>query len=513
MSISDVSSEWLASALAAPAELLATAEMGRADAFAVAGGTPGRRLMRRAGEAVAEAAASLAPVGGRVVALCGPGANGGDGFVAARLLAGRGFDVAVYLLGDRERLTGDAASAAAAWAGPAAPLDALDLAGADVAIDAIFGAGLSRDVDGEALRAVEALVAFRSGGGRIVAVDTPSGVDGNTGAVRGAAAPADATVTFFRKKPGHVLAPGRALCGRVVLADIGVPDEALAAIGPRTFTCAPALWRAVWRAPAADGHKYDRGHCLVVSGGPTRTGAARLAARAALRAGAGLVTLGAPAEALPIAAAQLTAVMLARCEGAADLAGLLSDSRLNAVVLGPAGGVGAAMRARVEAALISPAAVALDADALTSFSGEAAALAGLIVGRTAPVVLTPHEGEFVRLFGARAGSKLDRARAAAAETGAVVVLKGADTVVAAPDGRAAINDLDAPWLATAGSGDALAGFVGGLLAQGVPGFEAAAAAVWLHAAVGRALGPGMIAEDIADGAPTILRRLFAAAQA
>ncbi|MBL8590925.1 MAG: NAD(P)H-hydrate dehydratase, partial [Methylobacteriaceae bacterium] len=315
----------------------------------------------------------------------------------------------------------------------------------------------------------------------------------------------------FRRKPGHCLLPGRMLCGRIVVADIGIPASALTGIGPRISTVGPAAWRDSWRPPAVDGHKYARGHCVVTAGGATRTGAARLAARAALRVGAGLVTVAAPRAATAAAAAQLTAIMLTACEGAAALAALLADRRHNAVVLGPAGGVGKRLETMARAALASPAAVVLDADALTSFAGRADELAAAIGGRDG-VALTPHDGEFARLFGPLPGDRLARARAAAQRIGAVVVSKGADTVVAAPDGRAAILDVDAPWLATAGSGDVLAGLIGGLAAQGLPMFQACAAAVWLHAATGRAIGPGLIAEDLPERLPDILRAHFGAGQ-
>jgi NAD(P)H-hydrate epimerase len=233
-----------------------------------------------------------------------------------------------------------------------------------------------------------------------------------------------------------------------------------------------------------------------------------MGARGALRIGAGLVTVASPPDALAVNAAHLTAIMLTPFDGAGGLAQILSDRRKNAVLLGPALGVGAATRDLVAAALGSGASVVLDADALTSFEGDAPALARAIAAENRTVVVTPHEGEFLRLFPALAsGSKLERARAAAAESGAVVVLKGADTVIAAPDGRAAINDNSPPWLATAGAGDVLGGFVVGLLAQGMPGFDAACAAVWLHGDAAAKFGPGLIAPDLAEQLPAILRRL------
>jgi hydroxyethylthiazole kinase-like uncharacterized protein yjeF len=493
-----------------PDLLLTTAEMAAADAFAIGRGTPGHVLMDRAGRAVADAVARAHRAGTRVLVLCGPGNNGGDGFVAARVLRERGFIVTLVLLGSPEALKGDAAAAAALWKGDVCPVTGADPGGADVVVDALFGAGLARDLDGEAAALVSAVNATAK---KVVAVDVPSGLDGNTGQVRGVAVQAAETVTFFRLKPGHLLYPGRALCGAVRVADIGIPGEAGPASGARAWRNGPGLWGEHLRPPAEAGHKYGRGHAVVVSGGIEGTGAARLAARAALRIGAGLVTVASPGSALAVNAAALTAVMVRRSDGAAGIADLLSDKRRNAVVLGPAAGVGEETRAMVAAALSSGAHCVFDADALTSFAGDSTGLGRLVAGRAGGagqgVVLTPHEGEFARLFSDQArvsdsASKLERARAAATATGAVIILKGPDTVIATPDGRAAINANGSPWLATAGSGDVLAGFAGGLLAQSLPAFEAACAAVWLHGAAGKAIGPGLIAEDLPERLPAIL---------
>ena len=498
-------------------ELLTPAEMSEADRLTIAGGVAGIALMERAGAAVADEAVRWARSAGRVVVLCGPGGNGGDGFVAARLLAARGHRVSVGLLGERAALRGDAGLAAKRYDGIAASAEALDLSGADLVVDALFGAGLARDLDGAALRCVEAINTFARTGKPVLSVDTPSGVDGETGAVRGGAVEASASVTFFRLKPGHLLLPGRALCGRLALAEIGIAANALQTIAPRAFVNAPAIWRHALPSPGAASHKYSRGAALVLSGAAHRTGAARLAARAVLRAGAGLVTLASPPDAVLVNAAHSTAVMVAPFSGLAGFAALLADPRRNAILLGPGAGVGDETRALVAAALIEPSAAAralvLDADALTSFAGDAAGLAALIAQQRRATILTPHEGEFARLFRGcpeilGQPSKLARARAAAAMVNAVVVLKGADSVVAAPDGRASIGfDLPAT-LATAGSGDVLGGFACGLLAQGMPTFEAASAAVWLHGASAREFGPGLIAEDLPEALPGVLRELL-----
>ena len=488
-------------------ELLTTAEMGRADRLAISGGLPGLMLMEKAGRAVADEVVRRFPDAGTVAVLCGPGNNGGDGFVAARHLRERGYGVRVGLLGSVETLKGDAQAMAELWDGPVAPLDPGILEEAEVAVDAIFGAGLTRAIDGAAAVLIAALDAADM---PVIAVDVPSGVDGTTGAMAGIAAKALATVTFFRRKPGHLLLPGRLQCGEVRVADIGIPDDVLAEVAPAAWANAPALWLDRFPWPEVSGHKYGRGHAVVVSGGPRSTGAARLGARGALRAGAGLVTLASPRAAFPVNAAQLTAVMIAPFEGAKGLARMLGDRRKNAVLIGPGAGVGAATRNQVKALLGSEAAVVLDADALTSFEGRAAELFDAIAGREAPVALTPHDGEFVRLFDPNAGtgSRLERARRAAQVSGAGIVLKGPDTVIADPDGRVAINENAPPWLATAGSGDVLAGFVAGLLAQGMAAFEAACAAVWLHGAAAEAFGPGLIAEDLPEMLPGVLAQLL-----
>jgi hydroxyethylthiazole kinase-like uncharacterized protein yjeF len=496
-------------------ELLTPAEMGRADRFAISAGTPGIALMERAGLAVANEAVPLAKSRGRILVLCGPGGNGGDGFIAARLLSQRGYAVQLGLLGPRDALKGDPALAAARYQGPVLAASAIDLAQADCVIDALFGAGLARDIDGEAKAIIERINAFRHAGGPVLAVDVPSGIDGETGKVRGAAVEASASVTFFRLKPGHLLEPGRRLAGAIRLADIGVPEAALASIGPRTFVNAPAVWGEALPRPNAASHKYARGAVLVLSGSAHHTGAARLAARAALRAGAGIVSVASPPDAVAVNSAHLTAVMVAPFANAREFEALLADDRRRAIVLGPGAGVGPTLRKLVAAALTRPAkqrTIVLDADALTSFAGDAARLAALIQRGGHQAIMTPHEGEFAKLFEGAPDirpddDKLARARAAARLMGAIVLVKGADTVVASPDGRATIGWDLPPWLATAGSGDVLSGLVAGLAAQETPAFEAASAAVWLHGACGRSAGPGLIAEDLPEALPGVLRTL------
>ena len=506
-------------------ELLTPDEMGRADAAAIAGGVPGFALMEKAGEAVADAAAQLILAQSRhtprIGVLCGPGNNGGDGYVAARFLAKRGFAVTCFAWGDRAALKGDAAEAARAWTGTTQNLAVFAPKSFDLVIDALFGAGLTRALDGAAATAVNALNAWRKeSGGRVLAVDVPSGLDGASGQVRGVAVEADATVTFFRLKPGHVLMPGRRLCSDLHLAHIGIPDHVLGSLAPATFLNGPALWSGLLPSLDCEGHKYTRGHVLVVSGPEFHTGAARLCARAAARAGAGLVTIGGAPAALKDHAAQVTAIMLAPMAGASDFVRLLTDQRKNALVIGPGLGLGTQARDLLEVALqdATARALVLDADALTLMADDLPRASKLIKDRLGPVILTPHEGEFSRLAKPLArsleshsqapDSKLERARWLAKATGAVVLLKGPDTIVAAPDGLASISaDLPAS-LATAGSGDVLAGVIAGLLAQGMPAFEAASASVWLHgqAALQAAweVGRGLTADDLPDALAEIL---------
>jgi len=489
-------------------ELLTTAEMSEADRLTIVGGTAGMTLMENAGRAVAEAVARMQLQ--RIVVVAGPGNNGGDGFVAARYLAERGHKVRLCFVGDRAKLKGDAAQSAGHWSGPIEVASPASLTNCDAVVDALFGAGLDREVSGLPRAMIEAI---NASGVPIVAVDLPSGINGTTGAIMGTAVNASRTVTFFRRKTGHLLLPGRLQCGVVEVADIGIPESVLEKIKPKTFANAPVFWGMAFPRPDSRGHKYSRGHAVVLSGGASTTGAARLAARGALRAGAGLVTIASPREALAINATESLAVMVRPVDGPAELGAFLGDRRRNAVVLGPGGGVGPQMREEVLAALASHAAVVLDADALTSFAAAPEALSSAIRKRGSNVVLTPHQGEFSRLFRKiqedhQSHSKLEKTRLAAEFCGAVVVYKGADSVVAAPDRRATIAENGPPSLATAGSGDVLAGIIGGLMAQGMPVFEAACAGVWLHGDAASEFGPGLIAEDLPDMLPRVYRRLL-----
>lgn len=487
-----------------PALLTAT-QMAEADRLTVVSGISEIRLMENAGRPVARAIVdrwSPRPV----LVLCGPGSNGGDGFVAARYLAEAHWPVRVALLVPREQLRGSAAHHAALWPGPVEALTPAALVGASLIVDAIFGAGLSRALAGVAAETLAAAAAAKL---TIVAVDVPSGLMGDTGADAGAV-PCALTVTCFRKKPGHLLQPGRSLCGEVVVADIGTPATVFEQVRPDTFENAPQLWADVLPALQPDGNKYTRGHALVWGGWPT-TGAARMAARAAARVGAGLTTVAVDATlseaALLVYAAALTSVMVSPVARPEDLDHLLADKRYSGLLIGPGAGVGPDTRARALAMLQTGRATVLDADALSAFTDDPPSLFVAIRGSC---VLTPHEGEFTRLFGTVVdplADKLTRARAAARASHAVVLLKGSDTVIAAPDGRAIVNANAPATLATAGSGDVLSGMVAGLLAQGMEPFLGAAAAVWLHGAAAARFGPGLLAEDLPDALPAVLRRL------
>jgi len=478
--------------------LLTPAQMGEADRAAEAAGTSGTAMMEAAGGAVAVALGerwTMRPV----TVLCGPGNNGGDGFVVARHLQAAGWPVKVALLGAREKLRGDAAHAASQWIGDIAPFRPDSLNGAGIIVDALFGAGLSRPLEGNAMILVEAIKSRKI---PVCAVDVPSGLDGATGLVRGVAAPADLTVTFFRKKPGHLLYPGRGLCGDIVVADIGTPVSVLDAIAPTTWENGPDLWMDAYPWPEPESYKYKRGEVLVL-GGEAITGASRMTALAASRAGAGMVTLAAPEPVWSVYATSLINAIVHSFQGASGWQALLADKRRNAIAIGPGAGVGALTRDYVLAALATKRATVLDADALTSFAEAPEDLFRAIDG---PCVMTPHAGEFMRLFHVE-GDKLARTRAAAKQSGAVVLLKGADTVIAAPDGRAIINANAPAQLATGGTGDVLTGFIAALLAQGMAPFEAAAAGVWLHGAAAAEFGLGLVAQDLPDALPRVLQRL------
>jgi len=491
-----------------PVEILTPDEMARADRITIEAGLAGYDLMLAAGHAVAGAATAFSA--DRILVLAGPGNNGGDGLVAAQLLQQAGRNVRVALWGRPELLRGDAANAIADYSGAVELVgeenaDEIDI-DADLIIDALFGAGLSRGLAGGLGRLVERV---NQGTAKVLAVDLPSGVDGATGAIAGHAIKSDRTITFFRLKPGHVLFPGRRHCGETQLAQIGITPDVFAQLSVERFLNVQALWQSHFPKIGDETHKYRRGHALIVSGPWANTGASRLAAGAALRSGAGLVTVAADSEAARIHAAHLTAIMIRQCDGPSDLTAILDDARFTAVGIGPAAGLAEQTKDLVMACLHSGAAIVLDADALMVFADDRKPLFQAIGERDAPVVMTPHAGEFARLFPDVSDSgRIEQAGRAAALSGATVIFKGADTIVASPSGPASVLANAPPWLATAGSGDVLTGIVTGLLAQGMPAFHGASAAVWMHAEAASAFGPGLTADDLPAELPLILRKIY-----
>ena len=488
-------------------ELLTAEEMNRAEKLAAEAGVSTLTMMENAGRATAEEVVRRFPRGSRVAVLCGPGNNGGDGFVAARYLRERGYHVRLALHGKRDDLGRDPKEMARRWDEGIEPMSLQFLEGAQIIVDALYGTGLRDTVTGLPAQIIEEVTARAL---PVVAIDVPSGIDATKGTVHGVAFKAASTVTFFRRKTGHVLLPGRLHCGDVRAVDIGIPPTVLEDIAPGSFMNDPDFWLRFFPKLKVGAHKYDRGHALVVSGPMERTGAARLAARAALRAGAGLVSVATSKSAFYINAAQLTAIMVEPYDGPQGLSDVLSDTRITAALIGPGAGTDPEVKDLVGSVLGSQATAVLDAEGLTAFSEAPGELFDQIKNRLpALTIITPHEGEFARVFPdlATETSKLERARRAAEQSGAVIILKGPDTVVAHPGGLAAINENAPAWLATAGSGDLLAGLVTGLAAQGMAAFDAAAAAVWIHGELAQAFGAGLIAEDLADLLPGVLQRL------
>jgi hydroxyethylthiazole kinase-like uncharacterized protein yjeF len=489
------------STVSPPFDLITADAMRAVEAAYFAAGGSSYQLMETAGSAVATHIATRFANCQRVLVLCGPGNNGGDGFVIARLLRERGCVVTCAALGEVGALQGDAAQAASAWGAPVADLTSVVPADHDLIVDALFGIGLTRALTGAAAATV---TAANASGVPIIAVDIASGIASDSGKVLGTAIQATETVTFHRAKPGHLLEPGRAHTGHLHVADIGLSVSA----SPALFENVPAMWLTALPTLTTRSHKYTRGHAVVFAGGIEGVGASRLAARAALRIGAGLVTVAAPSEALLTHAARgPDALMVKRTDGEAGRASVLADRRRNALLIGPAFGLDADANEAVLQVLASDRACVLDADALTAFAESPNPLFTALAGSVAPRVLTPHAGEFARLFGGPTHSKLDATQAAARRAQAVVVHKGPDTVIASPDGRAAINSNGTPLLAIAGTGDVLAGMIAGLLAQGMPAFEAACAAVWLHADAAQAIGRPLIADDLIEAIPDALVRL------
>jgi hydroxyethylthiazole kinase-like uncharacterized protein yjeF len=459
--------------------LLMPEAMRAAEGAAIAAGTPALLLMERASAAAAQAIRGFCPAG-EVLVLCGPGNNGGDGYGVAVALAAA--DVAVTLAADSAPASEPAATMAQRWTGPVVPLSAAHPA--PLVIDALFGTGLSRPLPPGAQAALNAC----RGSSTVIAIDIASGIDAATGAALGDILPADMTVAFGALKPGHVLGAGRQASGRLITADIGVPVESeLMLVQPPRFT-----------GLAPDVHKYRRGAVLVIEGAAERGGATNLTTLAALRAGAGLVTLAGPGQGVSADA------IMRRTD--AEARAMVADPRLTAIAIGPGLPSGQRGEDWLLTLLAGTTPLVLDAGALALNPGGQG-LARCLAAATAPMVLTPHDGEFTRLFGAPGPDRIAAARAAARASNAVVLLKGPQSIIAAPDGRAAINAHAGLWLATAGSGDALTGIVSSLLAQGHPPFEAACMAAWLHGDTGVRGGPGLIADDIPALLPQVLAAL------
>ncbi|NQW08736.1 MAG: NAD(P)H-hydrate dehydratase [Alphaproteobacteria bacterium] len=481
--------------------LLSCAQMGEADRLTIEAGTPGFTLMRRAGQGAATAIRRRyrpAPV----LVACGPGNNGGDGFVVADDLRRHGWPVRVALLGGRAALKGDAAEAAALWGGKVEPLTLEALDDVSLLVDALFGAGLARPIDGAAAAFLnEAAVRIAGRRLRSIAIDMPSGVHGDHGRVMGTACPADLTVTFFRRKPGHLLMSGRTLCGDVRVIDIGIDEDRAQRITPIARVNTPALWRAALPVPGPADHKYSRGHVLVIAG--RMTGAARLAAQAARRIGAGLVTVLCPPGQEAIIAADAPGLIVQPWPEPDELAAFAHHRKARTLVVGPGLGTDDDARAMAEAALKAGVPSVLDADVFTLFSGRADDVAGWL---GAPAVLTPHEGEMWRFLpdlDLAAQGRLEVVRRAVDRVRAVVLLKGPDTTIKAPGGPFVICEGAPASLATGGSGDVLAGAIGGLMAQGMPADRAAAAGAWMHAEAARRCGQGLVAEDLIGALATV----------
>ncbi|MAP94962.1 MAG: bifunctional ADP-dependent NAD(P)H-hydrate dehydratase/NAD(P)H-hydrate epimerase [Ponticaulis sp.] len=477
--------------------------MSEADALTIENGVSGFDLMKTAGRAVFDRLITSFPDAASIHVICGPGNNGGDGYIVAELLRQAGREVKVSSVTPIENLSGDAALAHRHWRGGVVPFHPGELDDVDLIVDALFGAGLSRPVEGEAL---DWITAINEADVPVLSIDLPSGVNGDTGEAGTLAIAAVETVTFFRKKPGHLLNPGKALCGLITVADIGIADDVFRHLDIDTFENAPGLWQAQWPGYVLDGHKYERGHAIIVSGGEFTTGASRLTASAALRIGAGLTSIAGSADAIRVHAAHLTSVMLKPFETPAELAALLTDKRITAVAAGPGLGLDDTARDKLACILESPPDLVLDADALTLGGEHTDLFLERLSARQSLTVLTPHMGEYARLFGTPAPEtlRIDLARSAAERSGAIIVLKGADTIIAEPGGRVAINGNAPPWLATAGSGDVLTGMIAGLRAQGMPAFEAACAGVWLHGEAAKRCGAYLIAEELETGLKQVL---------
>jgi NAD(P)H-hydrate epimerase len=486
-----------------PVEILSAQQMREADNLTIESGIDGYALMTGAGQAVADEITEYLE-NKKALILCGPGNNGGDGFVAAVILRERGWQVRVACLVETENLKGDAAKAAREWDSEVLSFGEIEIDDSEIVVDAVFGTGFQGTLPDEAARLFDRIRRARIA---VIAIDIPSGVNGDTGEVDSNTLRASMTITFFRKKLGHALMPGLAFCGPVAIHDIGIEGSVLNETGIAAYENHPVLWQNRLRRKSAFDNKYTFGH-LIVLGGKEMTGAALLAAHSAMRVRTGMCTIVGPEETSTIYRSYLPSLIFEEYKDIASFAGHLQDKRRTAALIGPGMGSGdyEALRKAVldccemgeEKALV------LDADALNAFQGRPDDLFEVLHKRC---VLTPHEGEFERLFDDLEGIKPLRAIEAAALSGAVILLKGADTVIATPDGRCIINTNAPPLLATAGSGDVLAGMIAGFLAQGLPTFEATCAAAWIQGEAAYSFGPGLISSDLPDLIPAVLREL------
>ena len=482
-------------------EVLTTAEMSKADAAAIASGIAGIQLMKAAGTSVAhEVIEEFKPC--PVLILCGPGNNGGDGFITAQYLKKKGWPVRIACMVKRNALKGDSALAAKNWDGEIETLNSsLSVHQTGLVIDAIFGTGFARTL------AIELVILFEKIRSRkipVVAVDVPTGLNATTGTAEPDTLKASLTVTFCRKKTGHLLLPGKLHCGKIIIADIGITDTIVTALNTTCLENHPTLWLKNFPLPNDESHKYTRGHA-VIYGGEKRTGAACLAAAAAQKIGAGLVTITSPIKTIPIYSTFRASIMVDECKDIKDIKTILRDERKNAILIGPGAGVDKKLRQIVETALSFNKSGVLDADVFSVYKNNHKDLFSKLSPK---YVLTPHEKEFERIFGIIKGNKLERALKAAKISNAIVLLKGSDTIIAAPDGASVINTNAPPVLATAGSGDVLSGLITGLITQGMPPFMATCAAVWLHGKTAQTYGIGLTAEDIISTLPQVLKDIF-----
>lgn len=488
-------------------ELLTPSEMDFADQLTISSGRPGFELMQNAANAVYQTILKEFPGSHRILIVCGLGNNGGDGLVLANMLKDSGTNIELTIIGDKAKIKGDAKLALDQLDSTINIVPNPDWQSFDLIIDCIFGAGLDRNIENPF---TETIKNINLAPAKVLSVDLPSGIDGKNGLVRGICINADVSVTFFRRKPGHLLFPGRAHCGKTVVKQIGIGNEVLKQIKPTIFHNIPALWHEYFETPKVTGHKYHRGHTLAVSGNLTKIGATRLMAQSALRTGSGLVTIAAPKETLLAHASYITSLMLCEIDNPRELKEQLKDRRLNTICLGPGMDPDQQTRDMVSAALTSAGSIVIDAGAISAFAEDPKTLFKLIHEHESSCVLTPHDGEFDRLFSDLASNKdrLSKAREASKISGATIVLKGPDTIIAEPKGRTAISDNAPPWLATAGSGDVLTGIIAGLMAQGLPEFEAAAAAVWFHGEAGNHAGPNLISSDLDESLRKVLQDFY-----